>query len=153
MRFIASLVPALFLLSGCSGSTTTRVQDVLQLRTTAEDDPLAAQFEDVEGNRVRLGDVIVGDQMMSSIFMKQGDDGRFDVNIFLTEYGAGKWRRLIKSGNRDVALVIKGKVTSRFEPKAAINKQGTHIVIPGIADTQEQADRLQEIFDKKRSIL
>ncbi|MDH7514527.1 MAG: hypothetical protein QHI48_01445 [Bacteroidota bacterium] len=151
MRSVLPIFLFLAVLAGCGSTQTSRVRDILQIRPLEEDDPLAARLADRKGDLVRVGDVVINDYLVQSLFFKPGENGTFDLSIFLTDYGAAKWKNLLVRRVPTVVLVIEGKVYARFTPAQPVNKSGTNIIVPGLASTQEEADALQKIFDRKRT--
>ena len=152
MKSLLLLLP-LLLLAACGGSSgVSKTGDVIQIRPVLDDDPLAAKFETTDGDEIRLGDPILSDQFINSLLVRESGAETFELSVYMTEFGAGRWRKIMKRTSLQLALVVQGRVRTVFAPSLPVNKTGTQILVPAVASTQEEADKLQTILDTKKSV-
>jgi len=90
------------LLTGCGGSHYLKVTDALQVRPLLNDDPLAVKILSLEGEEIRVGDVVLTETMIEWHSVKKVAPDRFDLvlNMKASMPGAGGALQKETTGNR-----------------------------------------------------
>jgi hypothetical protein len=153
----AALLLLVLVFSACSSPPPRPVfSDFLEIREVVDDDPLAARYTTAEGEEHHLDDPVVSGKHISRLQLKPGTDDRFDLVMTLTGAQDARWRRFARSRGRQAALVIDGRISRIFtveDPGIPVENEALMITIPGVAETREDADKLDLYFEEKKTAM
>ncbi|GEM_PF-1345864 len=143
------------LIAACSSTPPRPVfSDFMEIREVVDEDPLAARFADEDGEQHHLGDPVVSGKNISRLQIKPGKDDMYDLHMTLTGSQDARWRRFARSRGRTAALVIDGTIVRTFpveNPGMPIENEVLIVTIPGIADSQDDAERLDRFFQESKA--
>lgn len=154
MKIVTALVLAL-VLAGCAGAPSRPVfSDFMEVREIREDDALAQKFLDREGETYRLGDPVVTGKQVSRLQIKPNAEESYDLIMTLTGVHEVRWRKFARRGGRQAALVVDGTVCCLFtvaDPGPAGTGTLMAVVVPHVAESQEEAEEMEAYFENNRS--
>lgn len=156
MRAVALLFLGLFVIACSSAPPRPVFSDFLEIREVVDDDPLAARFATADGEEHRLGDPVLAGKNISRLQIKPGKGDVFDMYMTLTGATDARWRRFARSRGREAAVVIDGVITRIFpveDPGVPKEKEVLIVAVPGICETQEDADRLDHFFEESKAAM
>jgi hypothetical protein len=154
MKFAPVFLLALLVLACSSPAPRPVFSDFMEVREIKGDDPLAARFVTKDREEYRLGDPVVSGKSINRMQVKRVSDGQFDLHLTLTGADDARWRRFARSRGRQAALVVDGTICCVFDvqdPGPAKENELLVIPITNVAQSQEEADRLDQFLEQGKA--
>ncbi|MBE0642763.1 MAG: hypothetical protein IH600_01660 [Bacteroidetes bacterium] len=155
MRTAPFLFVLALILVSCSSTPPRPVfSDFMEIREIKTDDPLAAKFSTMDGDEYRLGDPIVSGKSVSRLQVKRMSDEQFDLHVTLLGADDSRWRRFARSKGRQAALVVDGSIRCIFnvvDPGPPVENELLVVRVPDVAQTQEEADKLDTYLEEGKA--